>query len=448
MKGFVPTPAPLVDRMVSKLFERRPPTASSRILDPGCGSGAFVEGVVRWCRSAGADVPRITAVDSDPARVAEALAAVGHLDPVTVSHRDFLGESRERFDYIIANPPYVPITGLSPDERARYRAAFDTASGRFDLYLLFFERALDVLAPGGRLVFVTPEKFLYVRSAAPLRRRLATVDLEEIELIAEDSFPGRVTYPAITTVNAAPRCRATHLVARDGTGTEATLAGDGGSWIGAFARPLPAAASLTLDQAFVRISCGVATGADDVFVVPDHVITADLREFAHPTLSGRELGAATTRRTGFQMLIPYDRSGTLLPESRLGALRGYLRNSGRYERLMRRTCVRRKPWYAFHETPPLADIHRPKILCKDIASRPRFVVDQSGAVVPRHSLYYLVPRDPTQCQELCEYLNSDEVAMYLQARCQRAANGYLRVQSHVLRSVPLPGRFVPGELAL
>ena len=40
--------------------------------------------------------------------------------------------------------------------------------------------------------------------------------------------------------------------------------------------------------------------------------------------------------------------------------------------------------------------------------------------------------------ELCEYLNSPEVAKWLMAHCQRAANGFLRLQSHVLKALPLP----------
>lgn len=61
-------------------------------------------------------------------------------------------------------------------------------------------------------------------------------------------------------------------------------------------------------------------------------------------------------------------------------------------RLLARTCVKRKPWYAFHETPPLPLILRPKILCKDICERPYFWLDRSGHFIPRHSVYYLVPR--------------------------------------------------------
>ncbi len=41
----------------------------------------------------------------------------------------------------------------------------------------------------------------------------------------------------------------------------------------------------------------------------------------------------------------------------------------------------------------LPEMLRPKILFKDIGARPQFWVDWTGDIVPRHSVYYLVPRD-------------------------------------------------------
>jgi hypothetical protein len=78
------------------------------------------------------------------------------------------------------------------------------------------------------------------------------------------------------------------------------------------------------------------------------------------------------------------------------------------------------------------------VLCKDIGAKPLFVVDHEGAIVPRHSVYYIVPAQPERIDELAEYLNSDAAANWLRDHCQRAANGFLRLQSHVLKKLPLP----------
>lgn len=372
-------------------------------------------------------------------------AILAGVDQVTLVEQDFLIPQVGQFDFIIGNPPYVSITGLDAEERTRFRQRYHTASGRFDLYLLFFEQALDLLAPSGRLVFVTPEKYLYVQSAGEARRIIGASGLEEVELIDEHSFPGLVTYPAITTIARAHRRRPARILRRDGVFSEVTLATDGGSWLPSINGVLPSDSMHTLEDAFSRISCGVATGADEIFVIRKDALPAGLGEYAFPTLSGRELSFDEEPAPSSMMLLPYGPTGELLAESELGLLGEYLGEASRRERLEQRTCVNRKPWYAFHETPPVADIRKPKILCKDITSRPWFVADESGDIVPRHSVYYLVPNDPARLHELCEYLNSTVVCEYLMAHCQRAANGFLRLQSHVLKHVPIPAELVGAE---
>ena len=126
---------------------------------------------------------------------------------------------------------------------------------------------------------------------------------------------------------------------------------------------------------------------------------------------------------------------------RWGALGTFLREPGRQRQLLARTCTTHKPWYAYHDNLPLAEMLRPKLIAKDITETPFFVVDRRGDLVPRHSVYYIVPRDSAALEPLAEYLNGDEASAWLRANCQRAANGYFRVQSHVLKQVPLPAAF-------
>lgn len=442
MKGFVPTPPELVDTMVDKLFRKRAPTSEDRLLDPGCGTGAFIQGVLRWCDRTHSAVPRIVGIESDPSRLAEAKSSLSDYSEVELRLADFLQPSPEKFDFVIGNPPYVSITKLSVEERAHYKNHYSTARGRFDLYLLFFEQALRVLNHNGRLVFVTPEKFLYVQSADVLRRQLAEATVEEIELIDESAFGDLVTYPTITTLNARRGNGKTRIRLRDGTRRAIDLNRTGSSWLPLIRGDDSNGEGPTLLDAFLRISCGVATGADSVFVVPDAMLPASLEEFAYRTIAGRRITHGEPIRTTHSMLIPYDRNGRLLPESDLGALGNFLKEPSRRERLMQRTCVAYKPWYAFHENPPLDDILGPKILCKDIGQEPWFVVDEAGTIVPRHSVYYLVPRQCDRIHELCDYLNSDRAREWLVTHCQRAANGFVRLQSHTLKQLPIPEDFV------
>ncbi|MBM4385808.1 MAG: SAM-dependent DNA methyltransferase [Deltaproteobacteria bacterium] len=201
MKGFVPTPRAVVDLMVEMLFAERAPKPTDSVLDPGCGTGEFIDGVIRWCRKRAIALPQITGVEADSRHLPVLAAKFAHIQSVRIVHDDFLAPRRCQFEFIVGNPPYVSILGLSSAEKATYRQRFATARGRFDLYLLFTEQALRLLRTSGRLVFITPEKFLYVETARPLRRLMATMHVEEVRLIDEDTFPGLVTYPTITVVN-------------------------------------------------------------------------------------------------------------------------------------------------------------------------------------------------------------------------------------------------------
>jgi hypothetical protein len=89
----------------------------------------------------------------------------------------------------------------------------------------------------------------------------------------------------------------------------------------------------------------------------------------------------------------------------------------------------------------MTELLQPKILCRDVTNSPRFWKDDEGSIVPRHSVYYIVPRDARRLSELAEYLNGPDARQWLIAHCQRATNGFLRLQSSVLKRLPVPRHF-------
>ncbi len=444
MRGFVETPDYLVDLMVNRLFHDRRPSASDTLLDPGCGTGAFILGVLRWCDREGVHPPEIHGVDLDPEKLAAAKTLINGHGAVHLIERDFLLASESRYEYVIGNPPYVSISHLSENEKRSYRSAYRTARGRFDLYFLFFEEAIRQLKPSGRMVFVTPEKYLYVESARELRKLLASLDVEEIELVSEDAFAGRVTYPAVTSLVKRPTSRQTRFSNRTGELRELRFLTNGNPLLhqmnggGEEQKDAP-----RLDEVCLRISAGVATGADSIFVKSSASLDRSLRLDAYPTVSGRQLSnAGEELRTSDVLLTPYDQTGSLRPLEELGALGEYLSQEEVRARLLLRSCVKRKPWYAFHETPPMRDILQPKILCKDISPAPRFWLDTQGSIVPRHTVYYLVPKPGVDIHQLAEHLSSEESCEWLARNCQRAANGFVRLQSSVLKRMPISDELV------
>jgi hypothetical protein len=398
------------------------------------------------CDDEGWEYPTGLGVETNPEHLTEARDR--GLTHVEFEERDFLADEMRdagSFDYIVGNPPYVPIEGLSEDEKSRYKAEFSTAIERFDLYLLFFERSLNLLAVNGVLSFVTPEKFEYVDTAAPLRRLLTTDDMrvEDVEHIDEDAFTGLVTFPCVTTVrrtndDATPR--ETHVKLRDGTTHTTTLPPDGSSWASQIrdADLEKMEAGVTLGDVTERVSPGLATGADNVFVVnADAVPDAVDKKWVRPTVSGSQLREFDGPYTDSAFVCPYKDDGSLADGDELDTTLDWLEEHR--ERLEDRSCVEKgKKWYAWHEKPPMQDILQPKIVFRDIAKEPRFWPEDHGDVIPKHSVYYAVPHDSVPMDELIEYLNSPRARMWMEAHCQKAHNGYYRLQSRVLSNLPVP----------
>lgn len=443
MKGFVLTPPATVDLMVERLFRDRRPGKDSRLLDPGCGHGAFIEGVLRWCRSNQTECPEIVGIDLDPAQLRYARQSFADVPRVTLVEGNFLTCDLSSFDYIIGNPPYVGIEELSEEERSQYRQLFQSAGGRVDLYLLFWERALQMLNDAGRIVFITPEKYTYVETARPLRRMMSRYQLDELLYAPEDTFQGLTTYPVIATLTKHASERATTIQLRDGTSHAAHLPTLGESWQPVIHRSPSLSGAKTLADISLRVSCGVATGADEMFLFERTRLPAAYIPFARPAIAGRDLRPGQPLQEPHRVLVmPYDGEGALLPLSSLGEFADYLQQDVIRQRLEARTCARRKPWYAFHETPPLSDMLRPKLVCKDIAKEPYFWIDANGGNVPLHSTYYVVPGVPQLLEPLLHFLNSGEVRRWLLSNCQRAANGFVRMQSTVMKRLPVPDNLV------
>ncbi len=78
------------------------------------------------------------------------------------------------FDVIIGNPPYVRFENLPENEREDFANSgiFKTAYQKFDIFILFLEKAITLLKPGGRIGFIVPSAILNQTYAMPLRKMI------------------------------------------------------------------------------------------------------------------------------------------------------------------------------------------------------------------------------------------------------------------------------------
>jgi type I restriction-modification system DNA methylase subunit len=105
------------------------------------------------------------------------------------------------FDIVLGNPPYVRMELVKPI-KPHLEERFSVATDRADLYAYFFELGVKLLKPGGRLGYISSSTFFRTGSGKLLRAFLAEHSIVESVIDFGDLqvFDGVTTYPAIVTL--------------------------------------------------------------------------------------------------------------------------------------------------------------------------------------------------------------------------------------------------------
>lgn len=469
------------------------------LLDPACGAGVFLVAAVRILvarlQSQGVDLSsnagralvlrRVTqnlyGVDTDATACELTRASVrdevsrliGAPVPrlffqTNVVRSDFLlsfrnnrlrRRRRSGIDFVVGNPPYVSTTRITPAYKERLRRRFQTASGRLDLYTLFIERSLALLNRGGRLAFITPNKFLVSVTSRPLRALLLGEGAVHtiVNFRSHRVFEGAATVPCILVFERGGTARSVSILeCHDRHHSDGTLRiiahgkidrdrlGEG-PWhltgthrsrlIEAIRGQHPTLATLTS-----RISAGTATGCDGVYVLPRTLAAEIEPELRRPAVRGRDLAPYKITDPELEIIVPYSYNHPGHP--RIVELSRYPRAYAHLVRhrrhLENRHCCRvwDKPWYDLHDPVPFDLAAQPKILVPDIARSNRFVFDP-GQYYPLHSAYYLIPRgvDPTF---LTAVLNSRPLEFLVRLLAPLVKDGFSRYRRQFLLELPVP----------
>jgi hypothetical protein len=504
--GQVYTPAHLADFVLERAgYGELPGRQIATLLDPSCGCGVFLERAVimlaarfaaagldpksergrkRFMEAVaesiyGVDVDRQAcdlarrALRSAVATSTSSLPPADRFDE-NIIEADFLLSSRPArlapaveggFGFIVGNPPYVSATRLDDAYKTRLRASLESASGRLDLYTLFIERSLSLLRKGGRLAFITPDKFLVSQSARSLR----SVIEREATVRSIARFPSHKVFEDAATVPCVSVIERSRAQAMDGDGVEVmecaerpTEAGDVRvleRW-GVPRRSLTAsgwrlspphlreledkigAGHRTLERVSERISAGLATGRDPLYVIDAEEAGALEDELLRPAIRGRDLAAYRITDPRLRVLIPYSYGEAGRPQlvdiAKYPRAHSHLRP---YRHLLeQRHCVRRwrKAWYDLHDPISFDLATRRKVLVPDVAYGSRFAFDE-GRYVPLHSVYYIVPRDDIDPHYLTALLNSKPLEFLIRLRAPKVKDGFSRYRKQFLVALPVPG---------
>lgn len=373
-------------------------------------------------------------------------------------------------DIVVGNPPYIRYDDLPDGLAVQYRRNWPTMRGRGDIYIGFIERALQTLKPGGRVGFICADRWMRNQYGAELRRLIAErYAMEHIWTMHDvDAFESRVAaYPAITVI-ANTKQRGVTIVdttAEFGASSVPTVirataaanfkqvdgihflahrlahwfSGDGMWPSGSPARlalieylndnfpPLNDPATAT------KVSIGVATGADKVYITKDKSVAEADRML--PLAMSKDLATGTFQWQGNYLVNPWGEDGKLVPLECYPKLAEYL---SKQPVLLDRFVAKKDPrsWYRTIDKVASELTPKPKLLLQDMKAFINPVLEEGGHY-PHHNLYYIVS-DTWDVEVLGGLLLSRVAQAFVEAYCVRMRGGTLRFQAQYLRQIRVP----------
>lgn len=211
--GVTYTPRELADFVADRMLgvADLPRGRPVRVLDPAVGHGELLHSLLARCPGE----VEVHGFETDAAALAVATSRLAESYPRArrnlvegsfLDHvlDDFPGDRfarGERYDLIIANPPYVR-TQIIGAARAQALASQFGLAGRVDLYFAFLLGMARVLAPSGSAGIIVSNRFMTTRAGGAIRERLSrSLRLRSIFDLGDTKLFDAAVLPAVIVAN-------------------------------------------------------------------------------------------------------------------------------------------------------------------------------------------------------------------------------------------------------
>jgi len=340
-------------------------------------------------------------------------------------------DEHKGFDCIIGNPPYIRVQELkkwAPEECEFYKAHYKSAAkGNYDIYVVFIEKGLQLLAPDGLLGFICPHKFWQadygtgIRALITKGKHLYSI----IDFGDQQVFRGSTTYTAIhifTNLNSGGSvqiCRFKKLEdgnvqCRDLDDSRATNGisvfqsmhpSDSGKWSFVKLDTHAWCERISVNRPPLKkcadVFVGVQTSADkiyhfDLISLEKGLVTVRSRldgitheleyELIHPLLSGTDVRTFSINKFRQVILYPYwwngEKHGQLISRQdlikRFPLSWSYLQKHEKNLRLRERGRFDNDNWYQFGRSQNIDRQKGPKLCVPRLAESIRCAFDEVG----------------------------------------------------------------------
>lgn len=466
--GQVFTDAWVADEMVSVGgIELAKISSKYRVLDPACGDGKLLLSLVRGIMFT---LPRekwaaafegIHGWDIDPLAIESCrknLASATGRQTWDLKCCDALraGEEGLPFEWCIANPPYIRIHNMDAVLRAFLRSTFPSCkSGMFDIYIAFIEKIAHL---ANRAIIICPASVRTSQASKSLRRQLVAG-----ARICEVYDHGHKQRFADASVNTA------YLVlGKNKTNTLAVYPPEsplpyicpfrhisgGEPWVTA---DIGRDTLTTRLRDICRISVGIATLADKVFIFPVSGDTgsgamlvktvAGFREIERELLKPIIKASVSSNNKRLAILCPYEVAANgehrIIPEQSLMRLYplAYSYLLEMRARLDTRDKGKKNPvaWYAFGRTQGLNTVHRQKLVFSPMADSgaPYYCAADAGTYY--YSGYAAFPMPNMTLADIETVLTSDEFKAHLEVHCRKLSGTWTSCSKTEIQDMAVDG---------
>ena len=441
------------------------------IMEPSCGEGEFIIEILHRLKSSSTKYGfsfneafhrKVSASDIDDRKISVCIQHLMESFPELtdaaerIYSEDFLLATHEGVNIIVGNPPYIRYEQIPADKLDVYKKMFSTFYYRADMYVLFFEKTLRMLNPGGKhCFFICSNRWMRNQYGRKLRELIACtmsidmiINMESANAFQEDVL----AYPAVTLItNRAAQGVLEYADVKsidelERIKTSASPKPCDENWSCIFIKDSDCGEFNLLEEQGFSIGIGIATGADAIFVSKD--IKGKVEdELLIPTINAQNLRGDRMVWDGRYLLNPYAKNGQLIPLDKYPLAKTYFESYR--ERLSSRHKAKKNPvkWYGTIDslTPSLQ--REPKILLPDISDNSYVFVDE-GHYYPQHNIYYISGKPLRELKILAAILMSDIIRHQLDNLTNHMNGGYARWQSQYLKKLRVPNvAKIPTDLA-
>jgi len=494
--GAVYTPAEIADYVSRQMlkYSGEPHRETAFVLDPAVGEGelliSMIQALLPFCKQL-----YVVGYETDEEVGKATESSLKEMFPaisVDIRIGDFLAAVEngevEKFDYVIANPPYVR-TQIMGSEKAQILAEKLSLAGRVDIYYAFLVYTSHVLKENGIAGYITSNKFMTIKAGNSVRNYIFEnyvvhhiTDLGDTKLFNASVLPCIIVFSPGKTKDKTKvhftsvyQCQDSSKIQNvvdinsifdaidekgfysipDGKiyqiqqGTIQSIAknalwtissDENAEWLS----KVNSNTWMTFSQ-IGKIRVGIKTTADNVFIGDDWTgERADL-ELLRPLITHRNAGQIIANNTShWQVLythttkngkkVAYDLNCS--PKSKAYLMEHYEQLSGRQYVLKAN-----RNWYEIWVPQNPESWGHKKIVFRDISERPEFWYDETGAVV--NGDCYWIDINPGTFEEIV-YLalaiaNSKFIEKYYDINFNtKLYSGKRRYQTQYVEQFPLP----------